>query len=46
MAMPEAFIHVDEYFYDQDDNVVNVDTKRFLQKWMSAYVTWFKNHTG
>ncbi|HEY0267709.1 MAG TPA: NADPH-dependent FMN reductase [Methyloradius sp.] len=46
MAMPEAFIHVDEYFYDQDDNVVNVDTKRFLQKWMSAYVTWFKNNTG
>ena len=44
MAMPEAFIHVDEYFYDKDGNVVNVDTKRFLQQWMNAYVNWFKTH--
>jgi chromate reductase, NAD(P)H dehydrogenase (quinone) len=42
LGQPEIFIQVKEGFFDQNGNISNEDTKKFLQKWMDRYVAWIK----
>ncbi|MDD5242311.1 MAG: NAD(P)H-dependent oxidoreductase [Sulfuricella sp.] len=46
LGQPEAFIHVDDSFFDADGNIANADTRVFLQKWMDRYVAWVKKHAA
>jgi chromate reductase len=44
LGQPEAFIHVKEGMFDAADNIINADTKKFLQSWMDRYVAWIKKN--
>jgi len=44
LGQPEAFIHVKEDMFDAADNIINADTKKFLQSWMDRYVAWIKKN--
>jgi len=43
LGQPEAFIQVDEGYFDDQGNVGD-DSKGFLQGWMDKYVDWVKQH--
>jgi len=45
MGQPEAFIQVKDGFFDENGNIANPGTRKFLQGWMDRYVAWVKNHT-
>ena len=40
LGQPEAYIHFTQGLIDQDGNVSNDATKKFLQTFMDRYVTW------
>ncbi len=42
LGQPEVFLQIKEGFFDQNGDVANPDTRRFLQGWMDAYVAWVK----
>lgn len=42
LQQPEAFIQFKEGMIDDDGNITNDDTRKFLQKWMDAYVAWVR----
>lgn len=42
LCQPEAFIQVKEGLFDENGNIGNADTKKFLQGWMDSYVAWVK----
>lgn len=42
LGQPEAFIHVKEGLFDENGNIGNEDTRKFLQNWMDHYVAWVK----
>ena len=42
LGQPEAFIHVTDGFFDENGNIVNVGSRKFLQNWMDRYVAWVK----
>lgn len=44
LGQPEAFIHVQDGFFDASGGIANADTKKFLQGWMDRYVAWVKRH--
>jgi chromate reductase len=44
LGQPEAFIHVREGFFDATGNIVNADSRKFLQNWMDRYAAWVKQH--
>jgi chromate reductase len=44
LGQPEAFIHVTEGFFDASGNIVNADSRKFLQNWMDRYAAWVKQH--
>jgi chromate reductase, NAD(P)H dehydrogenase (quinone) len=40
LGQPEAFIHVKEGFFDESGDIVNPDSRQFLQGWMDRYAAW------
>jgi chromate reductase, NAD(P)H dehydrogenase (quinone) len=46
LGQSEAFIHVKDGLFDEGGNVINADSKAFLQRWMDKYVAWVKKHAG
>ena len=46
MGQPEAFLQVNEGFFDEAGNLSSPDTVKFLQGWMDRYVEWVKRHQG
>ncbi len=42
LGQPEAFIHVKEGLFDENGDIGNEDTRKFLQNWMDHYVAWVK----
>lgn len=43
MGQPEAFIQVNEAFFDSEGNI-GPASKEFVQTWMNTYVAWVKAH--
>lgn len=44
LGQPEAFIYVKDGMYDEEGNIQNADTRKFLQNWVNTYVEWIKAH--
>src|SRR4051794_16840209 len=42
LGQPEAFIQVNDGFFDAAGDIANADTKRFLQGWIDRYAAWMK----
>lgn len=42
LGQPEAFIHVKDGFFDEDDNI-GAESKQFLQSWLDKYILWVKS---
>jgi chromate reductase len=42
LGQPEVFIQVKEGFFDQDGNIADADSKKFLQGWMDRYADWVR----
>ncbi len=45
LGQPEAFIQAKEGLFDSAGNI-GLDSKQFLQNWMSRYVAWVKKHVA
>lgn len=45
MGQPEAFIQVKPGFFDDQGNLANESTVKFLQNWMDRYGAWLKRHS-
>jgi chromate reductase len=41
LCQPEAFVHAKEGLFDDAGNI-GEESRKFLQNWMDAYVTWVK----
>jgi chromate reductase len=46
LGQPEAYIHVQDGFFDDAGNIANPDSRKFLHGWMDKYVAWVKRLTG
>ncbi|HKI01294.1 MAG TPA: NADPH-dependent FMN reductase [Thermoanaerobaculia bacterium] len=46
LGQPEVFIQVKDGLFDEGGNLVNADSKAFLQTWMNRYVDWVKKHAA
>ncbi|WP_410171276.1 NADPH-dependent FMN reductase [Brachymonas denitrificans] len=46
LGQPEVFLKVDDAFFAEDGSVASEDSRKFLQKWMDAYVAWVKKHAA
>lgn len=46
LGQPEAFLQVNEEFFDAAGNVANAGTKAFLQGWMDRYIAWVNKITS
>ena len=44
MCQPEAFIQIQDDFFDEAGNIANEGTRGFLQGWLALYVAWVKQH--
>jgi chromate reductase len=44
LGQPEAYVQMKEGLFDSSGNI-GEGSKKFLQKWMDAYVAWIKQHT-
>ncbi|OWT60135.1 NADPH-dependent FMN reductase [Candidimonas nitroreducens] len=44
LNQPEVFLQAKEGFFDAAGDIGNVDTRKFLQGWMDAYVAWVKKN--
>jgi chromate reductase len=44
LGQPEAFIQVKEGLFDEDGNIGNEGSRKFLQDWIDRYVSWVKRH--
>lgn len=44
LGQPEAFLFIDDKFFDASGEIASGDTKKFLQDWMNRYVAWVKAH--
>lgn len=44
MGQPEAFIHVKDGFFDDEGNLADDSSRKFLRKWMDRYATWVRLH--
>lgn len=44
LCQPEAFIQFKQELFDENDNITNPSTQKFLQGWMDKYVIWIKKH--
>jgi len=45
LGQPETFVHAKEGMFDSDGNL-NEGSKKFIQRWMDAYVAWVKKHAS
>ena len=45
LGQPEAFIHAKEDLFD-DTGDIGAGSRKFLQKWMDAYVKWITRHAA
>jgi chromate reductase len=43
LGQPEVFIHVKHGLFDESGDVVDPETKQFLQGWMDRYAAWIKS---
>lgn len=46
LCQPEAYLQIRDGFFDQEGNIVNDNSRKFLQNWMERYVAWVKRHSG
>jgi chromate reductase len=46
LCQPEAYLQIRNGFFDQDGNIPNENTRRFLQNWLDRYVAWVKLHAA
>lgn len=46
MGQPELYLQFTEGLMDNEGNVSNQNTKRFLQKFVDAFATWIAQHAG
>jgi chromate reductase, NAD(P)H dehydrogenase (quinone) len=46
LGQPEVFIQIKDGFFDEAGNIVNADTRKFLQDWMNRYATWVRKHAA
>jgi chromate reductase len=46
LGQPEVFIHVKEGLFNENGDIENEDTRKFLQNWMNHYVAWVKKLAG
>lgn len=46
LGQPEVFIQIKDGFFDEAGNIVNADTRKFLQDWMNRYATWVEKHAA
>jgi chromate reductase, NAD(P)H dehydrogenase (quinone) len=46
LGQPEVFIHVKDGLFDKGGNLVNEESKTFLQGFMDRYVEWVKKHAA
>lgn len=46
LGQPEVFLHVKDGLFDEAGNLVNADSKAFLQGWMDKYVAWVRTHAA
>jgi chromate reductase, NAD(P)H dehydrogenase (quinone) len=46
LAQPEVFIHVKDGLFDEGGEIVNAESKAFLQSWMNKYVAWIRKHAA
>jgi chromate reductase len=42
LCQPEAYIHVKDGLFDEDGNIANDDSKKFLQRWTDQFAAWVK----
>jgi chromate reductase len=40
MPRPEVFVNHNEEKFDKDGNLTDAETKRYLSKWLEAFVEW------
>jgi chromate reductase, NAD(P)H dehydrogenase (quinone) len=43
LGQPEVYIHFTQGLVDNDDQIVNEGTRKFLQSFMDRYATWIRN---
>ena len=46
LGQPEAFIQVNDSFFDASGEIGNAGTKKFLQGWMDRYVAWIRKQAS
>jgi len=46
LGQPEAYIQMNDAFFDEGGHIANADTRKFLQGWMDRYAAWVKRMTG
>lgn len=46
LAQPEAFIQVDDKFFDASGVISQARSKEFVQKWVTRYVEWVKKFSA
>jgi chromate reductase len=42
LGQPEVFLHVKDGFFDQNGDIADADSKKFLQGWMDRYIAWVR----
>jgi chromate reductase len=42
LGQPEAFLRVDDKFFDANGGIADASSRQFLQSWMDAYVAWVR----
>ncbi len=45
LCQPEAFLQLKDGFFDAEGGIGDA-SRKFLQKWMDAFVRWIKEHSG
>src|SRR3546814_17767889 len=46
LGQPEVFMQMKDGLLDDDGNIGNDDTRRFLQDFVDKYVAWVKKHAA
>lgn len=46
LGQPEAFLLIDDKFFDASGEIANADTKKFLQGWIDKFAAWVKAHAA
>lgn len=46
LGQPEAFVHVKDGYFGADGTIANEEGRKFMQKWVDAYVAFVKLHAA